>query len=283
MSDAYRRFWVGFAAAVEAERHDLPWPTVEGWRLSPDFLERATRLLDGVRHAERDLSLWMHRRSGLPPAGSRLARTEVTERLVALARVAAASDAAEDRRGPAALAREQTGLTESGLDEVRAQVELAARPPAGGAEESTAEQRRTRQLLAELMATLRPAGLGDVRAAPDHGPAKPRRAERAAAALASRIAGLPDVAAVSVLEERSTVLVVENRRAYADLLVTGTEGRAWLAELKVRLGSREQRALRTRLVRALLADAGGEIGWATVTRREAETATAWAELTRDRD
>lgn len=43
----FRRFWVWFAARVEAERFDLPWDVVNGWRLDPAFHGAVEALLTG--------------------------------------------------------------------------------------------------------------------------------------------------------------------------------------------------------------------------------------------
>ncbi len=86
----YGPFWKSFWARVKPSGGDLPSEVIEGWRLDPEFIGAALRLMRG----ERAGLTWLRderfaRAAGQRPCGSRLSEQQVTDQLTVWAREAA--------------------------------------------------------------------------------------------------------------------------------------------------------------------------------------------------
>ncbi len=310
----HRRFWVKFAGAVQAERLDLPWEIISTWRVDPSFHQVIDAVLIGAQRADGRLRVRLATTVRSLPDNSRHEPEEALERLMLLAR-RAASEAVEDPRHPAALAVQHTNLIREDFDAVREGVRNHMRLVTAADEDAqrahatmtarldSIEQRldaqeqtgrQTIELLTQVLAVLRVADEAEVRppsppvVAASYGESSsgdgrpmrvPRTWERAAARLALRVAAFPDVAEVLLVDIAAIGLRVGDRTAYADLVVTRSDGGRWLAEAKRQPGGASAREARRQLAQEALDAAGGRWKWATLTPPAVERAQTWAELT----
>jgi hypothetical protein len=298
LEEPWHRFWVQFASAVEAERLDLPWDVVCGWRVEPQFHGEVMRLLDGKLQAEATLRQRFASVSAAPPDG-RYEREQITERLLELARDAAAS-AVEDSRHPALLARQQTGLIRNELTQVREDLADVVHPLTAierrlerieeRQTQAEADNTRTVQALERLLALLQAADLAHLQPSrvggdsdgmaerqPYYSPA-PRPYVRLAEDAAAKLSSFPDVAELLLFDMRGIAVRVGGADVYADMAVTDTAGDRWLAEVKTRPGSRAKRSARRLLAQTLLDEAGSDWRWVIISASAARSATNWADI-----